>query len=329
MFRKVLFLFIFCFNCFFSYSQDFKVLSFNLGANSSRHRANDTEWIEDIAEIIKMSDSDIVLLQEAPIQSESDIRGEFLRVLKDKLKLMQSYKSWESISTYGYLKNKENPNKTPSFTMNNAILFNSNIFMAYLNGRYPINFKDDQCFSNYQTRFNNLQLVQFSFKSSPNNKFYMINVHTYFSNPDSDLKIIGKIIRDYCKNKSFIVAGDFNKSITDVYNIIKSFCVNEIFIDGEKNHLDFIGLKTSIGKKGDSNGLILSNDYDHFLYSGKIQSNEKIQHVFSNTRQDFYVENSIQIGNKQYNNNKNNFKEDISDHLPIVMTFKYVNDKIN
>ena len=51
--------------------------------------------------------------------------------------------------------------------------------------------------------------------------------------------------------------------------------------------------------------------------------------MFSNTRQDFYVENSIQIGNKQFNNNKNNFKEDISDHLPIVMIFKYVNDKLN
>lgn len=321
--RKLSFFIVLFWFCIFCHAKTFKVISFNIGTNSSRHRANDKEWINSIAEIIKESDADIIFLQEAPILSDSDIRGEFLRVLKDTLLTIQPNKKWQSLSTFSYLRNKVVVNRKPSYTLNNAVLYNSEVFISLLNGHYPINFEDGTTFYNYQSRFNNIQVIQFAFKDEISKRFLGINVHTYYGDPSSDLEIVGNIIRDYCNEQSYIIAGDFNMSIGWINSVILNYGNRKIYIDGNNNPDGNYGLKTSISKKSDNNQLFLLNDYDHFLYSGKIKNVDIIHHVFSNMSLDFYPENSIKIGEKYYNNAKNNFRSDISDHMPIVMTFDY------
>lgn len=309
--------------CIFCHAKTFKVMSFNIGTNSSSHRANDKDWINTISEIIKDSDADIIFLQETPILSDSDIRGEFLRALKDNLLKIQPNKKWQSLSTFSCLRNKVISNKKPSYTLNNAVLYNSDVFIALLNGHYPINFEDEITFHDYQSRFNNIQVIQFAFRDEVSKRFLGMNVHTYYGDPSSDLEIIGNIIRDYCNDQSYIIAGDFNMSIGWINSVIQNYGKRIIHIDGDNNPGGNYGLKTSISKKDDDNKIFLLNDYDHFLYSGRIINIDRIHHVFSDLHSDFYPENFIQIGEKYYNNDKNNFRIDISDHMPVMMTFDY------
>lgn len=307
---------IFIFINYFFYSETFTVMSFNILGDSSRHRANNTEWVNDIAEIIKTSNADIVLLQEAPVQSDSDIKGEFIRVLKDSLKDKQPTKKWIGISTFNYL------NKKVKFTLNNAVLYNSEVFMTLGNGRYPINFQDS-LFIKYKSKFNNFQVIQFAFKNNMSKKFLIMNIHTYRQDPKFDLEKIGNIINDYCNNQSFIIAGDFNMSIRMMDETMRNYGNKKIYIDGNTNPVDYKGLKTTISTKCENNELFLANDYDHFLYSGKIKNIGVIHHVFSNIQLSSYPKNYIKIGEKYYNNKTRNFRSEISDHLPIVMTFEY------
>ncbi len=313
---------IFIFLNYFFYSETFTVMSFNIQGASGQHRANNTEWVNDIAEIIKMSNADIVLLQETPILSDSDIKGEFIRVLKDSLKEKQSLKKWSGISTFNYLRNDYN-NKKPPFTLNNAVLYNSEVFMTLGNGRYPINFQDSKLFINYKSYFNNFQVIQFAFKNNMSKKFLIMNIHTYYQDPKFDLEKMGNIINAYCNNQSFIIAGDFNMSIRMVYETIRNYGNKKIYIDGNTNPIDDTGLKTTISTKCKNNELFLANDYDHFLYSGKIKNIGVIHHVFSNIQLSSYPKNYIKVGEKNYNNKTRNFRSEISDHLPVVMTFEY------
>ena len=108
-----------------------------------------------------------------------------------------------------------------------------------------------------------------------------------------------------------------------VYETIRNYGNKKIYIDGNTNPIDDTGLKTTISTKCENNALFLANDYDHFLYSGKIKNIGGIHHVFSNIQLSSYPKNYIKVGEKNYNNKTRNFRSEISDHLPVVMTFEY------
>lgn len=289
-------------------------MSFNLGSNSSSHRANDTEWIKRVAFIIEKSDADIVLLQEVPAISDSDTREEFLRRLKDNL----ITKRWSSISTVNALSNKAHPEKKPSFTLNNAVLYNSDLLQAFFDGRYPINFSDPKCFTNYKTRFNNLQVITFAFRDSLGKKFYVINTHTYAADPESDLRVIGNVIRDFCSNSQpFIIGGDINMNLMWTYNTISNYA-NKIQMDGFYN-IAGAGIKTSLSSSNSNGKIILANDYDHFIYSSNITALlHPMRHAITGFEQDYYTTGQININGKNYQNNTEFIKE-ISDHFPILI----------
>lgn len=289
-------------------------MSFNIGANSSKHRANDTEWIKRLSDIIIMSNPDIVLLQEVPARDESDTKEEFLRRLKDQLKSNK----WKSISTVKALSNKEHPEKTPSFTLNNAVLFNSDILLAYLDGRYPINFADKNNFSSYKTRFNNLQVITFSFKDSLGDKFLVINTHTYASDPESDIKSICNVINSYCNNQPYIIGGDINLSLSKTCNAFNKNTISTFRIDGFDNFTG-IPLKTSLSSNNSKGKIIFANDYDHFIYSSNIDSIYTIKHAITEGKSDYYSSNQIKINNETFKNNSE-FINKVSDHFPVIIT---------
>lgn len=290
-------------------------MSFNIGSNSSKHRANDTEWLKRLSDIIIMSNPDIVLLQEVPTRDESDTKEEFLRRLKDQLKS----KKWRSISTVKALSNKEHPEKTPSYTLNNAILYNSDILLAFLDGRYPINFADKNNFSSYKTRFNNLQVIEFSFNDSLGDKFLVINTHTYASDPKSDIKSICNVINDYSKNsKPYIIGGDINLSLSETYNAFYNGTKKNFRIDGFDSFTG-VPLKTSLSSTNRKNEIVFANDYDHFIYSSNIDATYTIKHAITEGKSDYYSSNQIRINNETYKNNSE-FINKVSDHFPVIIT---------
>lgn len=297
-------------------------MSFNLGTHSSRHDANDSRWIENIAEIITVSNADLILLQEVPITNESDTKDEFLRRVKDVLLGSQYHKHWQSLSTVSYI--HDTTGSVPAKKLrklNNAMLYDGNKLSCILGGYYPINFKDIYTSQNYQPRFNNIQVVQFAFPQNQNKNLLVMNIHAYFKEPHSDLKFLCNIIRDYTDKQEFIIGGDINLSLEPAYDAINTGVNRKIYIDG----IDMFGgvrqgLKTTLSTKKEEDKITLAHDYDHFIYSSGIKTKEEIHHVFSKVKLDSYDAGTIKVKGKAYKSAQE-FKQDVSDHLPVVMTF--------
>ncbi|MBE6344747.1 MAG: hypothetical protein E7063_03530 [Spirochaetaceae bacterium] len=309
---------------FFVVAEEITILSFNIKGTSTSNRQGNTEWLNDICNIISNSQADIVLLQEVCIELEKIPetkvfkRGKKDNLLDDMVKIL-GCENWCHLSTADYgLRANVSVNgieySSGDKTQNNAILYNSAKVQAF-------DYAEILGFSNFDGNFlfnkNTVQFIEFSLVNQEETKFFVVNVHLPYNNLEKrfhDLETLESLFAKYKHYNGVIIGGDFNLHRSELTGR------NFDYVDGhdswyyDKN----FGLKTTVGKSED--GFSLVNDYDHFVYSSKINVKSKMRRCFSLSNQDFYKQ--VVIGEKTYTNSAE-FNNKVSDHCPIIMVLEF------
>lgn len=324
MTKKILFVFIILCVSVYAFSEEITILSFNIKGTSTTNRQGNTEWLNDICNIISKSQADIVLLQEVCIELEK-IPGNkvFKRAKKnnllDDIIMVLGDETWRYLSTadYGLRANVTVNGIEYSYgdkTQNNAILYNSDKVFAfdYAEKLGFLNFSGDYLFHK-----NTVQFVEFSLINQKETKFFVGNVHLPYSNLEKryqDLKTLEALFAKYKHNNGIIIGGDFNLHRSELTDR------NFDFVDGQDSwyYDKNFGLKTTVGKSEE--GFNLVNDYDHFIYNSKIKVKSKMRRCFSMSNKNYYEQ--VVVAEKTYSC-ASDFNNKVSDHSPIVMVIEF------
>lgn len=296
-----------------SFAQTLRVMTFNINGDYSKHRANNAEWVSRISDIIDISGADLVFLQETPVQSDSDIRGEFLRVLKDSLSEKESAKNWQSFSTYSYIK------KGTKFTLNSAILYDSQKITAFNRGRFPLDFSDEDVALKFGNHHNNLQVAHFFFNSDPKKAFRVVNAHVYYGKTVADRKDdaarISKILEKIEEGYPAIVAGDMNLSAKQLRTVL----------GGGYGYDGGAVIRTTF-RNSNADFIKMSNSYDHIIYNNLLYPVSPLKNALSDVEKDSFGPGEIELSGEKFGSGKE-FYEKISDHFPVVMEIRFLEEK--
>ena len=306
---KWLFFIILFFSVSLIFAENIRILSFNVGGHASKnHRIHNAKWVDRVSSIIKNSTSDIIVLQEFPIENHNKlIIDTFLKEL--------GYMHWHYFCTDKYITIK----KGSGFDQNNIVFYNMQKILPTAKKDKVVNFESEN--KKYLFLKNNLQVIQFCLSSNQSKEFLICNVHLPDDNVHyyKDLTELSRLYVDLGKQNKIVIAGDFNTSKDILRLDINGTKFSDAIIDFEF----FIGgdfrqsLLTTINKT--DNTIKLCNDFDHFIVKG-LKINRGARHAFNinDSRPRNTYNNGVLTGNFTYRSNKDYFKDN-SDHFPIII----------
>ncbi len=304
--RKIIIIVYLCVFLLNIFSEKISVVSWNINKKDSE------KIINTIVKMLKNNSVDILLLQEVslnlkktlPVSSYKEREvGDFLDKLKKTLD-MKTHKTWEFYSSANYAI-RENINEYRYYPkgLDNAVFYRADKLEAKdLYKQFSFN---DFLSCQFKTDKNNLQIIQFNIKKTPNFDFYVANLHLPYNNNDGrirDLQTILNIFSRKLYGKKALIAGDFNTHSIELLDRIKG----SDFKIGVTN-------ETTLSK----NKYQFSKQYDHFLYNSHISKyivNQPIS--LAKLREDKIVLGKymslLEFGYDE-------FRTEISDYVPIFL----------
>ena len=306
--------------CFFACAAaaEITLMSFNLAHLKRQGAEGYDEWAKTVCAVIKEAKADVVLLQEVPIELEKTANPLFKRakknnVLDDFAKMLGSGWLYCSTANYAIRKNMEVGGESYVYcdmNQNNAMLYDSKKVLAR-------DLAEQVGFAKFDGKYlfdkNNVQAVEFRVSGAESEKFVAINIHAPFNNLEHrsrDLATLEKLYASLKMRSAVIIAGDFNTPRKELKTR------NFDGVDGEDSFFSDrnFGLKTTLSSKGE--GIALANDYDHFIYSKKVNVVKSMRRAFvqgKEARLDSYT-----VGERTFLTSAE-LKKSLSDHLPIVL----------
>lgn len=306
--KKYFLYLIFCFIFSFSiFAESFTIMSFNLLGAKRGHTKDNLEWINNLTEIITTSKADIVLLQEVPQRYPEEIeKNSFADVLTTSLGSQWYYRTSAMYSNCSY-------------NLNNAILYkdSSVLILREINN------------SEFDLKYKNVQMIEFSLRKEKEKKFYVINLHLPFdrnnmTHPSNEMRQELNAIKNLVYDRRFpiIFGGDFNMTRRELIRETQ-FSNSRYTIDGNGSlFYDEQGLLTTVSTSGDAKGIKLASDYDHFIVNNYFVIKKDMRRVFTNLGSNSRNCDKIQIGKNLYTSSVS-FMDGVSDHLPIMIIVEY------
>jgi endonuclease/exonuclease/phosphatase family metal-dependent hydrolase len=303
------------------YAEKITLLSLNMGAKG--RTANK------IADMIDESGADIVFLQEVWVKDpENAALNRMLKRLGDDWDFVTS-------SSYALMEMRyvgEESYKTGGYAQNNAIVYNRKKLVI-------TDLADEVGFTDFDGDYlfdkNNVQLVEFKLNNKKS-KLYAINVHLPYNDYQHrirDLETLEKLYAKYKHSSALVIAGDFNLNRSAL--TVRNFD----FVDGTKRWFSDpnYGIATTVSPSKKS-GVFFVNDYDHFICNKKTKVVEEMHRAFvggkndSARKTDFDGRGDSSSGRgkfceelvfgKESFSSGSDYREAISDHVPIMMTIE-------
>ncbi len=322
--RNNIITFIFLILIFFSnvvYAEKINLLSFNMGAKG--RTANK------IADMIAESGADIVFLQEVWVKHPENA------ALNRMVGRLGNDWAFVTSSAYALMEMRyvgEESYKTGGYAQNNAIVYNRKKLVL-------TDLADEVGFTDFNGDYlfdkNNVQLVEFKLNNKKS-KLYAINVHLPYNDYQHrirDLDTLEKLYAKYKHSSALVIAGDFNLNRSAL--TVRNFD----FVDGSKRWFSDpnYGIATTVSPSKTS-GVFFVNDYDHFICNKKTKVVEEMHRAFvggkndsarktdsdgrgdsSSGRGKFCEE--LRFGKESFSSGAD-YREAISDHVPIMMTIE-------
>ena len=322
--RNNIITFIFLILIFFSnavYAEKITLLSLNIGAKG--------RTAYKIADMIDESGADIVFLQEVWVKDpENAALNRMLKRLGDDWDFVTS-------SSYALMEMRyvgEESYKTGGYAQNNAIVYNRKKLVL-------TDLADEVGFTDFDGDYlfdkNNVQLVEFKLNNKKS-KLYAINVHLPYNDYQHrirDLETLEKLYAKYKHSSALVIAGDFNLNRSAL--TVRNFD----FVDGSKRWFSDpnYGIATTVSPSKKS-GVFFVNDYDHFICNKKTKVVEEMHRAFAGGKNDSARKTDSDgrgdsssgrgksceelIFGKESFSSGSDYREAISDHVPIMITIE-------
>lgn len=303
--------------CAFS---DVTLLSMNLAHLKRQGSDGYEDWKSLVCSVIKESKADIVLLQEVPIELSKRTDTPVFK-MPEKDNILDDFSSelggsWLYFSTAAYAIRKNMEVEGESYVscdmnQNNAVLYNSRRVLGKDLSK-TLGFADFS--GDFLFDKNNVQSIEFRISGNEKSRFVVINVHLPYNNVshrERDLKTLERLFAHFKNREGVIVGGDFNTKRADLSKR------NFDGVDGDDGwYFDKnFGLKTTLSAKGEE--IVFANDYDHFLFSRKINVKKGLERAFVSGKADKISQ--WNVAGKSFSSGAQ-IKKSLSDHIPVLIT---------